>query len=236
MLLIASFLLGDVIAQCDEAEHSTNWEDAWLSCEQSENPNPDRADSHWIMYDMGDVYSLWTTKVWNYNVLGETGRGMRNCFFDLSMDGENWESWGSLEIPEAPGNDDYIGVTGPNFEGLAARYLLITMENNWSGDNCTGFAEIKVNREYLGVGVEEPVAIDFQVFPNPTNSMLNLKHYQAGILRIEVLDVNGNLLYTEQLRRTFSSIDVSEWASGIYFMVITDTRGRRGTKRFVVSP
>jgi hypothetical protein len=236
LTLICIFFLGDVFAQCDEAEHSTNWEDAWLSCEISENPNAERGESHWIMYDMGDVYSLWSTKIWNYNVVEETGRGMRNCFFDLSLDGENWENWGSMEISEAPGNDDYVGIPGPNFEGMAARYLLITMESNWNGDNCTGFAEIKVDREFLGVGIDEPLSIDFELFPNPTNAVLNLKHHQIGVLNIDIYDVNANLMYTDQIRRTFSSVDVSKWASGIYVMVLTDTRGRRASKRFVVSP
>ncbi|MBK9255527.1 MAG: hypothetical protein IPM42_08575 [Saprospiraceae bacterium] len=55
--------------------HSTSVKDTWLSCTTSANPNPARATSHWIRYDLGAIYTLSTSKFWNYNAPDNLNRG-----------------------------------------------------------------------------------------------------------------------------------------------------------------
>lgn len=117
---------------------------SWVSCTSlAANPNPARSSQgHWIKYDLGDIYRLQGTRVWNYNVEGQTDRGIRNLTVDYSLDGNTWTSLGtSYEWPQAPGSSDYAGFVGPNFNNVKARYVLISSVSTW-GAGCAGFSKI----------------------------------------------------------------------------------------------
>ena len=77
------------------------------------------------MYDLGSPHAFFESHIWNLNVPDQTGQGARNCYFDFSVDGETWENFGTFEVNEAPGNDDYSGESGPYFDGIVGRYMLI---------------------------------------------------------------------------------------------------------------
>jgi len=133
-----------VHSQMCEGDHSTSTNDAWLSCVETVNPNPARTEGHWIRYDLGGYFELNESHFWNYNVFGETARGSANMVVDWSLDGTNWNFWGDINLEEAPGSENYFGETGPDFEGLVVRYLLLSVTSNHGG-NCYGFSEIKLN-------------------------------------------------------------------------------------------
>lgn len=236
ILAVQSLVPTYASAQCQFGEHSTEWADAWISCETSLNPNPARGTTHWIMYDLGAIYALHDSHIWNFNVQGETGLGVRNCFFDLSTNLQDWESFGSWEIEEAPGNDDYTGVQGPNFAGLIGRYLLITVESNWDGDACSGFSEIKVHRDFISTEVDEfDSGIALELFPNPASTTLVVRHYEQGQMSLRVLDMEGRQVHSQTVNRTTSYIDVSTWNSGLYVLTLMDNFGSTVSKRFVVA-
>ena len=122
--------------------HSTNPKDAWLSCQSSISPNPNRGNNHWIQYDLGQVYVLHETHIWNYNVLNETTKGFRGVTIDYSIDGINWHPIGNYIWDQALGDKSYTGFDGPNFNGIQARYILITATSNWGDATCSGFSKI----------------------------------------------------------------------------------------------
>lgn len=98
----------------------------WLSCEPSMSPNPARGNVHWISYDLGRSYRLTSSQIWNYNVANETSKGFQNVFVDYSEDGVNWTSLGQYNWPVATGDQNYSGFVGPNFDGVEARYILLS--------------------------------------------------------------------------------------------------------------
>ncbi len=118
---------------------------SWQSCSTSlPNPNPARGSAtHWIKYDFSSKYRFKGSRVWNYNVLNETDKGMRQVVVDYSDDGITWTPMGGTYAwPQAPGNSDYGGFIGPNFNDQKARYILITALNNHGDPLCTGFSDI----------------------------------------------------------------------------------------------
>jgi len=123
-------------------QHSTNPKDSWLSCETSANPNPNNGIGHWIQYDLGQVYILNETHIWNYNVATQTGKGFKNVSIEYSLNGTSWTSLGNYTWAQAAGNSDYAGFEGPSFSGVTARYVLITALDNWDNGNCSGISKI----------------------------------------------------------------------------------------------
>ena len=125
-ILLAISISGLSLSQCDGA-HSSLGDLSWLSCQGTENPNSFRTQEHWIMYDFGANYHLNESHFWNYNQSGETENGIATVAIDYSNDAQNWTWWGDLNLEEAPGSDYYYGEEGPNFEGLVAKYLLLSI-------------------------------------------------------------------------------------------------------------
>lgn len=119
-------------------------EASWQSCSSSPNPNTARSTStHWIKYSFTDVYKFKNSRVWNYNVQHDTDKGFRQVVVDYSMDGTNWTPLGGVyNWPIAPGVADYSGFTGPNFNDVKAKYILISTLNNHGDPSCTGFSKI----------------------------------------------------------------------------------------------
>jgi hypothetical protein len=133
----------------DKANHTTNLiateENSWLTCGAlTSNPNPSRASNvNWIMYDFTNQYKFNASRVWNYNVAGQTTKGFKNVVVDYSIDGINWTALGgTYSWPQAPGAGDYSGFSGPNFNELKARYILISAVDNWGDLSCSGFSKI----------------------------------------------------------------------------------------------
>jgi len=127
-------------------ELDNRFDDSWLSCEVNTNPYvASRSGFHWIHYDLGQVYKIHSTHVWNYNVLGQTNRGFRNVAVDYSFDGDTWFTLGNYVFPYASGNPGYPGITGPNFNGESARYVMITSLDNPS--TCRGLSKVTFDVE-----------------------------------------------------------------------------------------
>ena len=124
---------------------SNNEEDMWLSCQGSASPNPARGQSVWIQYDLGQIYLLTETQVWNYNALSNTGRGFKDVAVDFSTDGVNWTELGTFMWEEASGDTDYEGFPGPDFGNIPVRYVLVTSLSNWGDTGCSGFSKIVFN-------------------------------------------------------------------------------------------
>ncbi len=140
--------------KCDMTDQlDNNASNNWLSCTRSANPNPQRGLSHWIKYDLGEVYQLFETHVWNYNVQGATNQGFQSVAVDYSEDGNTWYTLGNFSWSQAPGTGDYSGFIGPDFIGKHARHVLITSLDNPNNPPCRGFGKIVfTTKQCLNVG------------------------------------------------------------------------------------
>ncbi len=131
---------------CFEADPNV-WEEAWRSCNETTNPNPELDAGHWIQYDFGAVYRLSKSWVWNYNKADALTQGMQNVRVDHSLDGDEWVYLGDFEFAQGTGEAVYGGFAGPDFGLVDARYVLFTALSNWGDEGCTGLSEVKFNLE-----------------------------------------------------------------------------------------
>ena len=64
-----------------------------------------------------------------------------------------------------------------------------------------------------------------QLYPNPSNSILNLKS-EINIESIRMIDINGNTVLQKICKNENLSLDVSSFHSGLYFLEITTKNGK----------
>jgi len=76
----------------------------------------------------------------------------------------------------------------------------------------------------------------FSIHPNPSSDVMNInipKLTDDGLL-LEVFDVLGKKVYSNQLSKLSSKVNISKWNSGLYLVRLTSTeKDITLTKRFV---
>jgi len=235
--LISIFFLGTVLcnAQCFEDRHNGNWFDAWISCEDAPNPNSARGNGHWIFYDFHHTYSLGASTIWNFNRPESTDNGMNEIVIDYSLDGVNWEEWGSFVVPEAPGISTYEGDEGPNFEGIQAKYMVITALSNYGGD-CVGMSEIKINVQDVIISdvpeIERNTCLNLSVFPNPHTGQFTtqIKTQCPELIQWTIYNAQGKQVKDGILNQVneenFLDISTSKLPAGLYHFVVIQGESR----------
>ncbi|MFT4679675.1 MAG: hypothetical protein ACI84C_001190 [Flavobacteriales bacterium] len=222
-------------AQCNGG-HTTDPTDMWLSCTGQPNPNEARNQEHWILYDLANLYAINESIIWNYNVPTETDQGIKSIVVDTSTNGSSWSEWGTFIVSEASGNETYEGEVGPDFDGIAMRYILISVVENWGDTDCNGFAEIKFNVGPGAVSIDEQEdpLIGFSVYPSPSSSLLtiNMDEYRGGYA--QVLNASGEVVLSKSVDGDRTTIGVGALAEGMYFIRVTDRDGMSAVQRFTV--
>ena len=242
-LLFISLLSSQLLlAQCDADRHSALQVDNWLSCEMTENPNIERGSSHWIQYDFGHTYSLNESTFWNCNAYGNTGAGIRNYVVDFSNDGLTWTEFGEFELARAEASTFYEGETGPDFEGLTARYILITALSSYDS-SCACLSEIRFETSGIISDLVEvnKLNLDMSLAPNPASNLVTLQiegSENSFESKISVLDNTGRLIskFDHTIIKGDSNIEIStiNMQSGNYLVKVQSADGVLTRKLIII--
>jgi len=237
-----SIFIGNVLtAQCNADRHSAKITDQWMSCAQTLNPNIDRGESHWILYDFGESYVLEASTIWNCNVYQQTDSGIQSYAVDYSADGLTWEEYGQYNLSQSNASTFYEGEAGPDFEGLATRYILITSLGGYGGD-CACLSEVRFETSGIVTDVTEVSELNLGITlaPNPASErvQLSITNEQAGFeSEISVLDQTGKLIkkFNQQIDKGDSVVEIStaELPTGNYHLKIQSFEGVI-TKKLIV--
>lgn len=128
-------------AQC--SDNGNYWNDSWVSCQTSTNPNSLRGNAHWILYEFDENQYIDSSYVWNANRTGESGMGANMVVIDYSLDGTNWIELGTYNFPQASESNAYQGFQGPSFGSVFLNKILITVLSTHGDPNCASIAEIQ---------------------------------------------------------------------------------------------
>ena len=75
---------------------------------------------------------------------------------------------------------------------------------------------------------------DIEIFPNPTQSLLNIKG--ENMRRIDLYNADGQLVYSkENDGANLKQVDVTRFASGQYFVKVLLGDGRIATRKVIVN-
>lgn len=180
------------------------------------------------MYNLGYNYNLKTSHWWNYNNPDELENGISRIAVDFSSDGVNWNTWGEFNLEQASGLNQYEGEEGPDFGGVYAQYVLLTVLETYGGD-CAALSEVKIDVDISlnTQDVEPTYCFDLTAHPNPFNSFFNLDIISncKGEASIWVEDAMGRKI-SDLSNQNNSYIDASNWDAGIYFIVAVAQNSR----------
>lgn len=73
-------------------------------------------------------------------------------------------------------------------------------------------------------------SFSFQIFPNPTNGLFHIRHNESDHFTVVIADETGRLLKQEH---NISTIDLSAYEQGIYFITLIAQSGEKSTRRVV---
>lgn len=128
------------------------------------------------------------------------------------------------------------------YDGPNASYPELNEGNGFSGTNSPGIVTSTAtdgsltfkflsdqNQTDLGwiatiscednLGIPTNDYIDFSYFPNPTTNILTLKS-NTPFTAVEIINIQGRKLFTKNLEATETTIDLSQFSTGTYFLKV----------------
>jgi len=130
-------------------QHSIETNDMWLTA-------ADAAQPVWIQYEFDRVYKMYQLLVWNYNVQFEPilGFGAKDVTVEYSSNGEEWTALGTAEFAKATALEDYAANTTVDMAGVPAKYVRLTINDNWGMLPQIGLSEVRFL--YIPAHAREP--------------------------------------------------------------------------------
>ena len=82
----------------------------------------------------------------------------------------------------------------------------------------------------LSVKSETSVNNDFNVYPNPTQNLVYIEQQKANDIKVDVIDATGKLVLTTTGQNQLTTIDLSGYTNGLYFIKVSSDEGFKVTK------
>ena len=161
------------------------------------------------------------------------GASMGELHFDVLVDGELIEDaipvlrfdkgdiWRKATIDMTP----YIGkIANVKFRVLTG--------NSFRSDIALDDFELKDTA--TAVGLNEETLTDLHVYPNPSKGMFTIElGTDISKAQVTILDINGRVIYENEIINPTTQIDLSSVEKGVYFLQLT-ANGNRANKKLIV--
>ena len=86
-----------------------------------------------------------------------------------------------------------------------------------------GFHQPDVDENTNGIDIPSGFTqIYFSVYPNPFMETFSVEHNSANAVRLKIFDNAGRLVYFESLLSQFTTLNLSNFQSGVYQLVFSD--------------
>lgn len=140
---------------------------------------------------------------------------------------------GDIEPGTLLGNEDFYEPTIENIFIVQKVNISDIFTLGLDSTNACGQQEMPVGIKTVVSGIDGQIS----VYPNPTNDFVNasLKFVNAASVTLNVLDLTGKVVYTEQLNNVLNKtvkIPLTGFASGVY-MLKAETSTGTITKKFI---
>ena len=136
--------------------NSVNQNTMWLSGPETFSGNT------WIAFDLGDVYTVSSMHVWNYNyhvAPVSYQRGIKDLTVQYSDDNINWTNAENMTFAKANASTGYIGSDYALTTQITTQYIRFLISSNYYADmvtnNIVGLQEVR----FVGTTVPEPMTL-----------------------------------------------------------------------------
>lgn len=170
---------------------------------------------------------------------------IRNYVIDVQSDGkifvanQNFGAPSEAFVVERYNTDGSLDAIFPKkYVNNDIKDLIIQADGNitfvgYFNYNPTGIMRL-IGDTPLSTSVIENTSLQLNIFPNPTNGILNIENIPDNS-DLRVIDIFGRtILFQKSAANTFNTLDVSTLIDGTYFLQI-DHNGNVSNKKFIVS-
>ncbi len=125
----------------------------------------------------------------------------------------------------SPSGGEYSGVvSNGKFDPAQAGPGIKPIIYNYIGlYGCSGSASSQIVVDVCA-GIGELSAIQFDAYPNPVKDLLTITA-DVAIYEVQILNVNGALVYNQHFIQTNNTINLSSFAKGVYFLQVKTEAG-----------
>ncbi len=191
---------------------------------------------------IGNVYLVGTTR----SAAGIAVDGFQNAFggfsdgFIVKINTSGARQWASYYGGVGP---DYINASTVDVFGnlYIAGYTGSTnniasngFQNTYGGGGFDAFLA-KINTTTTATSEIDNQLPTLKIYPNPTRETITVSignSENTNLQRIRICDVLGKIISEKSLNANEQTFDISNWATGTYFLTTETTDGRRGTQSF----
>ncbi len=156
----------------------------------------------------------------------------------ISTDGGN--TWNQSDVLQDWDMNNSPNVNGERIKiSLSGIVGVIKIGFYGSSTNATRSSDVFIDNFRVGLdnttGIKHNLVEEsFFLFPNPTNSVINLRRNSAANANVIISDASGRLITSFNSTNNLNQIDVSNYDNGLYFITI-NTDSYTNTKSFIVS-
>lgn len=183
---------------------------------------------------------VWATMLWDLNwaLIEEygfdpnlkTGTGGNNMAMNLVIEGLKLTA---CEPGFVDGRDGILAADELLYNGahkcliwktFARRGLGYSADQGSSDDRSDQVEAFDLPQECT-LGLQENKQSSLQVFPNPSNGMLTIKHANEGIQRIELIDLSGKTVLQQSVSGNEIRVEISSLKKGLYLLKVLSEKG-----------
>ena len=191
-----------LISQCYPDRHNTSLNSMWISCDKSENPNPDRPEGYWVLFELEELQAIQSLKIWNLNHPDHLDNGVKQIEIDYQAENGNWEALSIHSINKAEASGFYEGEEIQLPGEFVADKILFNFTENHGGD-CYGLAEIRLGLINKTTSTKELSieSLEIEMTPNPFSeqSVITLRGLTGSSVRYEVSNIMGQVVITDKV-------------------------------------
>lgn len=111
------------------------------------------------------------------------------------------------------------GATSQSFTAIANGTYAVSVTINGCTDTSNCFV-------ISSVGISSLQKNAFQIYPNPSHDMVYINTGDAMTGTIELMDLSGKIIYSKTFTGTAVTMDISEFANGVYLVNMYTDKGR----------
>ncbi|MEN8121637.1 MAG: T9SS type A sorting domain-containing protein [Bacteroidota bacterium] len=115
----------------------------------------------------------------------------------------------------------------------AERLLLYGLERENTGKASDHFPVVSDFSINAYTGIAQNQISKHTAYPNPFTSKINITFSKAGSYLVVLTDLNGTMIYSEEIVSVQSTIDTEKLSPGVYFITIIDAIGNKEIHKLI---